>query len=121
MLSIPTVYSVLYASICLPHHIFHVPCTGGTPGPNTPQTHHRRQPNFSTQRERLYRAGPGRYVAMEDVDPQQSEDIPLRRGMDVEGVFLVYWNVDIYMCIQWNLSSPDTLGREGSVPISRMS
>lgn len=41
---------------------------------------------FATQRERLYRAGPGRYVAIEDVDPQQSEDIAIRRGMEVEGL-----------------------------------
>ena len=60
----------------------------GTPGPNTPLTYHRRQPAFATQRERLYRAGPGRYMAMEDVEPQQSDDISLRRGMDVEGRYI---------------------------------
>ena len=72
-------------------------CTGGTPGPNTPQTHHRRQQTFATQRERLYRAGAGRYVAVEDVEPQQGDDIPLRRGMEVEGlcVYLVTMGVTL--------------------------
>ena len=57
----------------------------GTPGPNTPHSYHKRMPAFTTQRERLYRAGPGRYIVVDDFDPQQSEDIPLRRGMHVEG------------------------------------
>ena len=64
---------------------FNFCCTGGTPGPNTPHLYHRRQQTFSTQRERLHRAGAGRYVAVEDVEPQQGDDIPLRRGMEVEG------------------------------------
>ena len=68
-------------------HVLHPHSSTGTPGPNTPQSFHRRQPTFATQRERLYRAGPGRYVALEDVEPQQSDDVPLRRGMEVEGVY----------------------------------
>ena len=76
--------------------------SSGTPGANTPQTHHRRQPTFATQRERLYHAGPGRYVAVEDVEPQQSDDIPLRRGMEVEGVctcVYVYTHVCVYILL----------------------
>ena len=43
------------------------------------------QSAFQQQRERLYRAGAGRYVAVQDFDPQGQGDIPLRRGMPVEG------------------------------------
>ncbi len=55
----------------------------GTPGPATPIS---RKPSFGQQRERLYRAGPGEYVAIQDMEPQQPGDIPLRKGMAVEGM-----------------------------------
>ena len=63
------------------------------------------------QRERLYRAGPGRYVAVEDVEPQQSDDIPLRRGMEVEGT-LEYNNITIRV-----LSGDGLTARHRSLPL----
>jgi len=40
---------------------------------------------FQQQRERLYRAGPGKYTAVQDVEPQQPGDLALKKGMPVEG------------------------------------
>lgn len=51
----------------------------------TPTVQPRNYTSFHNQRERLYRAGPGRYVVTEDVEPQQPGDLPLRRGVPVEG------------------------------------
>ena len=51
-------------------------------GPNTPLVG---QSSFQQQRERLYRAGAGKYIVVQDYDPQAPGDIPLRRGMPVEG------------------------------------
>lgn len=51
-------------------------------GPNTPLV---AQSSFQQQRERLYRARAGRYVVVQDYDPQTPGDIPLSRGMPVEG------------------------------------
>lgn len=45
------------------------------------------QSSFQQQRERLYRAGAGKYEVVQDVDPQVPGDIPLRRGMPVEGIY----------------------------------
>lgn len=55
----------------------------GTPGPSTPKLH---KQSFQQQRERLYRAGPGKYMVIQDVDAQQEGDISLKRGMSVEGM-----------------------------------
>lgn len=54
----------------------------GTPVLGTPTF---RRPSFLQQRERLYRAGPGRYIAIQDVESQQQGDLTLRKGMEVEG------------------------------------
>ena len=43
------------------------------------------QTSFKQQRERLYRAGAGKYIAVQDFDPQAQGDIPLRKGMPVVG------------------------------------
>ncbi len=60
----------------------HAHTYAATPGPNTPIN---RKQSFGQQRERLYRAGPGEYVAVQEVEAQQPGDIPLKRGMPVEG------------------------------------
>ena len=54
----------------------------GTPSQMTPNF---RRPSFLQQRERLYRAGPGRYIALQDVESQQTGDLTLRMGMEIEG------------------------------------
>ena len=67
--------------ICIYVHV------GGhhTPGQNSPLLLHRHNYTFAHTRERLYRAGPGKYFAVEDVEPQQQGDIPLKAGMPVAG------------------------------------
>jgi len=60
----------------------HSGSTVGTPTLGTPKL---RRPSFQQQRERLYRAGPEKYVAIQDVEAQQTGDIPLSKGMAVEG------------------------------------
>ena len=81
----------------------YLPITGtGTPGQNTPLIYAKRQPAFATQRERLYRAGPGKYVATENVEPKQSDDIPLRRGMEVEGKD-IFW-ICKYLVLKENVA-----------------
>ncbi len=47
-----------------------------------------RRPSFLQQRDRLYRAGPGMYVAIQDVESQQEGDLSLKKGMAIEGVYL---------------------------------
>ena len=62
------------------------------------------------QRERLYRAGPGRYIAVEDVDPQQSDDLPLRKGMEVEGVCVYLYSLDTLIIIMYNIYGMEVEG-----------
>ena len=54
----------------------------GTPSQGTPNF---RRPSFLQQRERLYRAGPGKYVVIQDVESQQRGDLTLRKGMTIDG------------------------------------
>lgn len=58
------------------------PVQGGTPT--------FRRPSFLQQRERLYRAGSGKYVAVQDVESQQPGDLSLHRGMEIEGENKLY-------------------------------
>lgn len=60
----------------------------GTPVQGTTPTF--RRPSFLQQRERLYRAGPGRYIAIQDVESQQLGDLSLRKGMEIEGEIKLY-------------------------------
>jgi len=41
---------------------------------------------FQHQRGRLYHVGPGNYVAVEDIESLQPGDLPLWKGMHMEGI-----------------------------------
>ena len=59
----------------------------GTIGPGLPTAQPRSGlSTFQHQQERLYRTGPGNYVAVEDIEPLQPGDLPLWKGMHVEGI-----------------------------------
>ena len=73
----------------------------GTPYQTTPVV---QQPPpkvvFQQQRERLYRAGPGRYHAIQDVEPQQPGDLALRKGKQVEGWALFGVHLHVFPAIR---------------------